>query len=683
MKLSSKLVGALLLILFSAVSQAQNYYICDTGDDANLGKSEAKPFKTHTKAMEVFNKMSAGDSILYCRGGTFNADTFTRISNSKCRADKVCTIADYGSEKLAKPIIYSDGQTPFNFQNGGDSRPDGGYVLKNIDLIGENRGNGIMLYNEVNDLVVDNLHIEGFVIGFYAAGANKAASGNRANNRLVLKNSTIINNRKQGWLGGCNDCLIENNHFEGNGTEAVFDHNIYIESPIKEQSFYNEGITIRGNTLTKSAYVNEKCSGVSLVAHGILKDLVIENNYIKEYLGKVTEHCWGIGIDPGNNLDESFIGLRISNNKLVNVGNTGIGCASCVNVLIKNNTIIDEGEVLRSGIAVPNKKSEDSVKSNNVIIENNKIILNHELGYGINLSGSNQFVVRNNDISTNKLKSRSRCFMLTDGNSDNDTSDNTCGNHTTVSIIDPDVSQPPEEQQDDSLPSDVVDKEQEETLPVHPGENTNTVEMDLDATDEPDSQTVEPGFVNDAVSENAQTPEIDRPSGNLSGGTFEVTVDNSDFQTVESAPANNALYGREQTSEMVQSSDDLTSNTGENSIASSDGVKPRKAASNGGSSSGGGASSKSSRNSSSNMSSLDEMTDISDNIAFFETSPPVKNSLNISTSTETMFQESETIQNSSPSITKMKDVLQASQEDLSNIDSTQCRASANGKCLMK
>lgn len=637
MNLLSKLLGAFLLILFSVTAQAQNYYVCDTGDDTNTGKSETKPFKTHTKAMSIFSKLNAGDNILYCRGGKFYADTFTRIANTKCGAQNVCTIGDYGTESEPKPIIYAVGQTPFNFQNGGDSKPDGGYVVKNLNLIAsEKSGAGIMLYNDVDDIVIDNVQIEGFNVGVYSAGANNPSSGNQANDRVVLKNSRILNNKKQGWLGGCNDCLIENNHFENNGTLAVFDHNIYIDSPIKKQNFYNQGITVRGNTLTKSNMVDGQCSGVSLVVHGIIKDLVIDNNTIKEEVGKVSAHCWGIAVDPGNALDESFVGVKITNNKLINVGNTGIGCASCVDVLISNNTIIDEGNVLRSGIAIPDKKSEDTIKSKNVVIENNKIILNHELGNGMILGGSNPFIVRNNDISTNELMSGSNCYVLKDANKNTDITKNICGTHLKVVINDlfeEDVA---------STPTEVTEEENVSSTP------TPTEVVEEEVVLQPDDVELgeENEFSNEVV-DNSQT---------TSRGTVSTISDDGS-----------------------SSVSDITFEDDNEQQLLSTGGKLNNRSSGGGS---GGGSSKSKTSATSTSADNQNDYQLNDDIAYFETIQPSTNKTNRQIS-EPLITESKTIQNSSPSITKMRDVIQAKQEDLSTIDPIQCRASANGKCLMK
>jgi hypothetical protein len=126
---------------------------------------------------------------------------------------------------------------------------------------------------------------------------------------------------------------------------------------------------------------------VSLVVHGLFKDLTIDGNTIKEDVGKVTGYCWGISVDPGYpKKEEAFYNVLIQNNTLINVGNVAIGCASCEGVKIIDNAIIDEGNNLKYGISVP-VRQEDNVKSKDVVIRNNKIVYANADAFGIRLSG--------------------------------------------------------------------------------------------------------------------------------------------------------------------------------------------------------------------------------------------------------------------------------------------------------
>lgn len=433
---NTKLLLAIMLFICSSAAFATDYYFCDTGNDDNPG-TQAKPMKSFTKAVDIFNKLPAGGSVNLCRGGVFESSIQQRIASWKCSAEHVCRFGDYGDLAKDNPIIIANGITPFNFQDGGPADSDGGYLVENLTLLGKNDAPaGIMLFNDVNDFDANNLHIESFGIGFYSAGANGPnANADQSNDRIIFRNSVVMNNRLIGWHGGCNDCVIENNVFEKNGSKPVRDHNIYIDSPIKSNDFYNRNIKILNNKLINSTQVDGVCTGVSLVAHGIIRDLLIDGNEIIETKGKVNDNCWGIGIDPGNQLDESFIGVTITNNMLVNVGNMGIGCASCSDVLIENNTIIDEGNVLRTGIAVPNKV-EDTHKSSNVTILNNKIAMSNAWSQGVSLGGDNIFVAEKNVISIADYTKNAKCFHLAYANIDTDVSRNTCSNHSSVSLKD-------------------------------------------------------------------------------------------------------------------------------------------------------------------------------------------------------------------------------------------------------
>lgn len=406
-----------------------NYYVCDTGDDNNNGLSTSTPFQTFGKAMDTFNKMNGGDSILFCRGGVFTSEN-KRLFNPKCSVGAVCSIADYGALAKERPQIVATDSSVIKFEDSGNADQDGGYIVRNLILLSSSDTNtGIKLFNDVDDVVLDNLHIQGFAIGVHASGSNSVNPGaNGYNDRIILKNSVIVGNKRQGWLGGGNNVLIENNVFENNGFERnILNHNIYLESPSKSLGFSITDVIIRGNTLYKSAIVDGKCSGVSLVVHGVISNLTIENNIIKEDVGAVTPYCWGIGIDPGNGLDEVFTNVIIKNNKLLNVGNIAIECSSCDGAIVEGNTIIDEGSILKAGIKIPGKP-EDSFKSKNVKISNNNIILSDFQASGISIGGENVFEVNGNDISLPENTSID-CILRKEANENTDISMNTCNKH--------------------------------------------------------------------------------------------------------------------------------------------------------------------------------------------------------------------------------------------------------------
>ena len=435
MKRITSILFVLTLMLISSAAYSQNYYVCDsTGDDNNDGLSESSAFKSFNKGIWRFNEVSAGGSVLFCRGGQFSVSTKTKLANWKCSAEKPCTIASYGDPSLDAPkIVSSEGESALNFEEGGSANSDGGYIVKDLILISTTgKGTGVRLYNDVDDVTLENLHIEGFDLGVYSAGSNTAdendSSVNRINDRFVLRDSVIIKNTTQGFMGGCNDCLIENNHFEHNGETRGFDHNIYLAN----KGQYATGITIRNNTLYKSAIVDGSCQGVSLVGHGLLKDVVIEGNIIKEDAGKAAYSCWGVSFDGGYTSDESFLNITIRDNTLMNMGGNAIGCASCDGALIENNTIIDEAGNLLAGVNVP-VKNEDSIKSKNIIIKNNKIVTNFEKATGIIIGGEHPYTVSNNRIWSNASAFK-ECIEKKGANIGTDTSNNQCEQHQGVNL---------------------------------------------------------------------------------------------------------------------------------------------------------------------------------------------------------------------------------------------------------
>jgi len=412
-----------------------NYYVCDKGDDTNDGRSESTPFQSFSKGMSTFNSMNAGDSVLFCRGGVFQV-VDSRLFNQRCSAASVCTIADYGDVNLERPQLVAEDVNGLSIMDGGSADADGGYVVRNIILFSSTGSKtGIFIYNDADDVMLDNLHIQGFSTAVHSAGSGALNAGvNGYNDRLTLRNSTIIDNSGGGWLGGGNDTLIENNQFENNGFAKINKHNIYISSPGKRIGVFVDSITIRGNTLYKASNINNECRGVSLVAHGLISNLTIENNIIKEDAGAVSPYCWGIGVDPGNALDEVFKNVRIINNKLLNMGNIAIECSSCDGVIVDGNTIIDEGNVLRAGIKIPGKP-EDTVKSRNVTISNNNIILSKDNGEGISIGGEHVFDVKNNVI-TQPETSTVECITKSGANLNTDTSSNVCQRYTDIVYID-------------------------------------------------------------------------------------------------------------------------------------------------------------------------------------------------------------------------------------------------------
>lgn len=397
----------------NAAPTVTSYYVCDcqpnadgdcvAGSDGNSGTHSAAPWQTYEKARNHFNSsISAGDEIRFCQGGAFDLGASVgRWFSTNCTAAQPCTIADYAapwaSGDESRPILSKtvDGHA-FDISNGGSAIADGGYTFQNLDLrcpaCTANGGWGFFLYNDVNDVVIDTVSFDGFAIGIHLAGANACQGGdvscNGRNDRITIRNVTIINSFSQGILGGGDDILIENSTFENNGNGTIFDHNIYVSSGSR--------ITIRNNDLYRSSLDGSgNCNGASLVGHGVMSDLLIEGNHVREDVGQANDTCWGIAITPAYGTAESFTNVTIRGNRVENVGNVAIGTASCHNCIIENNVAIQNQGFGMIGIAIPAQAPQagDAISAN-LVVRNNSIWTNTGTGIMLN-EGSGHTIVSN------------------------------------------------------------------------------------------------------------------------------------------------------------------------------------------------------------------------------------------------------------------------------------------------
>ncbi|MCA9932622.1 MAG: right-handed parallel beta-helix repeat-containing protein [Ardenticatenaceae bacterium] len=420
-----------LLALFShtgtAAPAATTYYVCDcqpgadgdcvAGSDANTGTSPSAPWQTYDKARTVFNStIQAGDEIRFCDGGFFdlgggNAMWFTQA----CTAVQPCTVANYtppwasgneGLPILSRPID----DHAFDLSNPGDALSSGGFIFQNLDLRcpGCTGAWGFLLYNDVNDLVIDNVRMDGFGIGIHLAGANPCSSSDPLcdgqNDHITISNVRITNGDHMGILGGANDLLIENSYFENNGGGTVFDHNIYVSS--------GTGITIRNNELYRSSLDGSgSCNGTSLVGHGVMTDLLIEGNVVREDVGKATQACWGIAITPAYGSAEVFTNVTIRGNRVENVGNMAIGTGSCLNCTIENNVIVNQQAFGVTAVSVPAQSPQagDAISSN-LVVRNNSIAVT--TGIAIEVSSGSGHTIVSNAIQATASDSNWNCLHM-------------------------------------------------------------------------------------------------------------------------------------------------------------------------------------------------------------------------------------------------------------------------------
>ncbi|MBN1774704.1 MAG: right-handed parallel beta-helix repeat-containing protein [Deltaproteobacteria bacterium] len=407
------------LAALPAAASAADYHVCDCdaeaaagcvpGDDAADGTSPATAWRTYEQARSRFGSLAAGDAILFCRGGAFVVGSGSRWVNTSCTAALPCRVADYapawGSGAEGRPIVWvrSDANA-FALEDGGDAEHEEGYVFRNLELRctagAGTDAQGFFLYNDIDDVTIDNVSIDGFGIGVHQAGSNACNAADPEcdgrNDRLTVRNSRIVNCHAQGYLGAGDDTVLEGCYFENNGTRPVFDHNIYVSGAAAGGT---RGIVVRGNELYRSSVRDSgSCEAVSLVVHGVHEDLTIEGNLVREDVGAAGQGCWGIAVDGGYDSAESFTRVAIRGNTVRNVGNVGIGVSSCVDCTIENNVVVHEQDFGITALAVPDRdRGTGDAETTGAVVRNNSIWVGAGGGTGVALrtEGTGHLLVSN------------------------------------------------------------------------------------------------------------------------------------------------------------------------------------------------------------------------------------------------------------------------------------------------
>lgn len=392
------IVGLLWLLLNCPASAlATSYYLsdcqagaapaCMPGDDNNAGTSPATAWRSIDKLNTRVEELKAGDRVLFARGASFKNATITVFIPQSNRNKPVVfeSFTPPWPSGNARPILEARPERGvFDFSDSGDPDHDEGYVVRGLELRGlAHAGTGIFIYNDVDHITLEDLRITGFAIGMQCSGGNKPGPGGGKdhNEFIVLRNSLVKDNSSQGILSLCHHLVVENNVFDDNGYERPrLDHNVYIEG--------GDHIVVRGNSLVNNGRhdrARPSCDSVSMVVHGTVHDLVIDNNFIGE--SNASDGCWGLTVDVINNNDsrDGFYDVVVSGNRIVNVGGIGIGMVGCQRCFIERNQIVWSGaprlnRMDRVGIAVPDHDtvahpSDGDIASDQIVIRNNSIYL--------------------------------------------------------------------------------------------------------------------------------------------------------------------------------------------------------------------------------------------------------------------------------------------------------------------
>jgi hypothetical protein len=390
---------------------------CQAGSDSNPGTSPDKPWQTYKKAQNQFANLAAGDTIAFCRGGSFTGNDSSWV-NAKCRASNVCTVRDYtpswaGSSTAMPKLVGAS----LSLDNPAGAEHEEGYQFLNLEFDGSGSGNGVFVYNDIKDVLICNVVLNGFENGFDAEASNTpvAAGSDGLNARITVRGSQIVNNANMGWLGACSGCTVEYNYFDHNGDNSATQHAIYFEgqNDASGNPVTPTGEQIIGNEMHHSSQGSgTSCGGTIFVVHGTHDQMLIQGNLVVEEKGTAQAACWGISINPGNyDTPEGFTNVTILGNTVINVGNAPIETESCQNCIIEDNLVIGSGG---DGIVVhPNGRQSKDLQQTGVQVLNNtvyQISTGQAAGITVGGEGTNYVVAGNAVVGT--MPSQWSCFTF-------------------------------------------------------------------------------------------------------------------------------------------------------------------------------------------------------------------------------------------------------------------------------
>lgn len=385
-----------------------------SGDTYNITQVQdpGTPIKTCARVKALLfatgTTMPAPSSILFAKGGAFDACAMSSLINTNASAANRITFGTYTpAGESAAPILNGTGSSVIlDLLDSGNSDSDEGYTIDGLHFKGST-GSQLRMGQDVNSVTIQNSEFESATIGVQCAGQQSNAQNpgsNGLNERIVIKNSSFHDLTAIGYLGGCDRVLIEGNTFTNIG-DGPLDHAIYLDganvgtasAANNHQSIQN---IVRNNTLTD---VNQGgaglCNGAAIVAHGWKRGLLIEGNTLTESGVTSSGGCAGISISTGQygsvfDSKEGFEDVVVRRNRLKNYAH-GIVVDICQYCWVYNNDVYSEyvgdapeGIAFRAGYVVNGNGPIDSddIVPTNVYVFNNTVTMrgtSNAIGYKV------------------------------------------------------------------------------------------------------------------------------------------------------------------------------------------------------------------------------------------------------------------------------------------------------------
>jgi predicted outer membrane repeat protein len=257
-------------IFLNAQSTEKSFFVKATGNDGNNGRTEAAPFKTLQKAVEVASQSTIKRITVI---GTLN-----NVSEGDCNDGFVFKIEDSQNEK----IIITGKENPLKTERA---------VLS---AMGTNKGVIKIINGTETTIRFENIEISGANCSSIGAGINSEWG-----NIEIGKGTKIINNKTSFYGGGLRlgvgSCLIEENTEISNNSAEEDGGGIYSDSN------GNTELTILGGKISNNITLKSG-GGIYIIQAKNLKisgGEITENN-AKLFGGGIYIHWGSLTIENGN-----------------------------------------------------------------------------------------------------------------------------------------------------------------------------------------------------------------------------------------------------------------------------------------------------------------------------------------------------------------------------------------------
>ncbi len=387
---------------------------CTAGNDTNAGTSPSAPKQHFDQAIAKLNSMNAGDRVSLCQGGVFTASG-AAIYNPNCTASTRCEMTDYQASwggAGIKPEVNpsTTGVYEMNFADSGNADHDEGYRVAGIHFKGDAAGTsgvdatskGLFFYNDVDYVDVCNVKVDYQIVNEIGSHNTLNAGADAHNAHIHVRNSELVWNSGDGWLGGDDDlqivnCLINNN---GYGLQ-ILDHCIYVGHDGTENAA--TGVLIQGNNISECTHaprpdntaLNGHCNGVMVVAHGLHINLTFDGNLLTESLA--TDLCYGTVADNGYTSAESFTNTTWSHNTYINTGSPALGGQGIVGGTVADNIVLYGNGINGSAIQFPDRPPDTGDSTDTaIVVQGNSGYADQGTGIEISQSGATNNAVVNN-----------------------------------------------------------------------------------------------------------------------------------------------------------------------------------------------------------------------------------------------------------------------------------------------